>query len=45
MNRTTRTDSDRKMGPWEALGAVAILMLLILGFIFAIAAIIKWAIG
>lgn len=44
MNAASGSSPGRKIGPWEALGIIAVLMALTLGFIFMVAAVIKWAI-
>lgn len=44
MNTAPGHGPSRKVGPWEALGIVAVLMGLILGFFFVGAAIIKWVV-
>lgn len=35
-------DVPKKMGPWEALGAFAILAAIVLAFVWGVAAAIKW---
>jgi hypothetical protein len=36
-------NTPKKMSPWGALGALALMALIVLGFIWGVVALIKWA--
>lgn len=40
---SNNNQNTRKIGPWGAVGVIAVLALIVLGFVAGIVALIKWA--